>query len=261
MKYRVLTCVIVAGAPLACLAVPISITDLVVPYFQNFDTLASSGSGHTLLPTGWVIHESGANADGKYTAGTGSSNVGDTYSFGGSGSTERALGGLRSANLIPMFGAQFRNDTGQVITAFTLSYWGEQWRLGAAGRQDWLWFAYSLDATSLEDGSWVRVPELDFGSPSTTGSVGARNGNDPTYRTYLSHTIEGLQIAPGQTWWIRWADYDAPGADDGLAVDDLVMTFRGAGPPRVLSDSGVTLVLLALGLLGVRGLRTVQRRG
>jgi hypothetical protein len=34
--------------------------------------------------------ESTSNADGLYTAGTGSTNSGDTYSYGASASTERA---------------------------------------------------------------------------------------------------------------------------------------------------------------------------
>ena len=41
--------------------------------------------------------ETGTNANALYTAGTGSSNAGDTYSFGATSNAERAFGGLRSA--------------------------------------------------------------------------------------------------------------------------------------------------------------------
>ena len=43
------------------------------------------------------------------------SNTGDTYSYGAAGSTDRALGGLRSGSLIPLFGACFTNNTGAPI--------------------------------------------------------------------------------------------------------------------------------------------------
>ncbi|HQX92989.1 MAG TPA: hypothetical protein PKX50_10985, partial [Thermomonas sp.] len=56
-------------------------------YTQNFDTLANTGTSST-LPAGWLMSETGASANGTYTAGTGSSNTGDTYSFGAAGSSE-----------------------------------------------------------------------------------------------------------------------------------------------------------------------------
>lgn len=57
-------------------------------YTQNFDSLANSGTS-SALPTGWAFSESGTNANTMYTAGTGSGNAGDTYSFGPSGGTDR----------------------------------------------------------------------------------------------------------------------------------------------------------------------------
>jgi hypothetical protein len=168
MKLRALTCMTLFGLSNWLGAVPISITDPGVPYSQDFNSLASSGTGHSTLPVGWFIYETGPNADGLYRAGTGSSNIGDTYSFGEANSTDRALGGLRSSSLVPTFGAQFVNASSQVITAMTISYWGEQWRLGYEDRVDRLLFSYSLDASSLADGTWVRVLDLDFASPDVS---------------------------------------------------------------------------------------------
>ncbi|MGA4578925.1 hypothetical protein [Limisphaera sp. VF-2] len=249
MSIRILAYMTCLGAAVCGLAVPVSITDIMTPYTQNFDTLANSGTDNTALPPGWAIWEFGINANQEYRAGTGSSNIGDTYSFGDSGSTERALGSLQSGNLWTVFGAQFRNDTDHVITAITISYWGEQWRVGALGRRDQLTFLYSLDATSLLDGIWAFVPELDFVGPDQGGSVGPRNGNDTDHRRFVSYTIEHLEILPGQEWWIQWRDFDANGADDGLAVDDLVMSFQGYRIARGMPDAGGTAGLLALGLL------------
>lgn len=111
----------------------ISLTGLGEEYKQDFDTLASSGTSNE-VPTGWYFVETGSNANTTYTAGNGSSNTGDTYSFGATGSSERAFGCLLSNNLTPRLGAEFVNNTGHTIHVLVVSYTGEQWRLGATGR-------------------------------------------------------------------------------------------------------------------------------
>ncbi|MUG95831.1 hypothetical protein F7734_27120 [Scytonema sp. UIC 10036] len=202
------------------------------PYSQNFDTLASSGTPSNVLPPDWVFSETGTNANSTYTVGTGSSNTGDTYSFGEAGSTDRALGTLRSGNLVPTIGASFTNTTGSTITAFNVSYKGEQWRLGTSGRgADRLDFQYSTDATSLSTGTWLSVDSLDFSSPVTTGTVGALNGNSNS--TVVTATITELNIPNGATFWFRWLDFDPTGADDGLAIDDFSLSPTVAPPPTV----------------------------
>src|SRR5687768_12165362 len=55
---------------------------------QNFDTLATASTSST-LPAGWFISESGTNANATYAAGDGSSNSGNTYSFGTGTNAER----------------------------------------------------------------------------------------------------------------------------------------------------------------------------
>ena len=63
----------------------VSLTTLGTAYTQDFNTLASSGTANTAVPTGWDFSESGTNANATYRAGTGSDNTGDTYSFGADG--------------------------------------------------------------------------------------------------------------------------------------------------------------------------------
>lgn len=198
-------------------------------YSQNFDTLAITGTS-SALPAGWLLSESGTNSNTTYTAGTGSSNAGDTYSYGAAASTERALGGLRSGALVPLFGACFSNGTGATLSSFDIAYTGEQWRLGTISRADRLDFQYSLDATSLTTGSWVDVNALDFTTP-TTVTVGAKDGNAAANRTALGSTISSVSIANGSTFCVRWTDLDASGADDGLAVDDFSISVSGTPLP------------------------------
>ena len=69
----------------------------------------------------------------------------------------------------------------------------------------------------------------DFTTPNTTGIAGERDGNAAANRTAINSTITGLSIAPGATFFIRWVDSDATGADDGLAVDDLSVTATTSG--------------------------------
>jgi Putative binding domain, N-terminal/Viral BACON domain len=207
----------------------ISLTATGVAYTQDFNTLASTGTSST-LPTGWALSESGTNANTTYTAGTGSNNAGDTYSFGASGNSERAFGGLQSGSLVPTNGACFTNNTGGTITSLAIAYTGEQWRLGASGRgADRLDFQLSTTATSLTTGTWIDYDNLDFSSPVTSGTVGALNGNAAANRTSLSFVIAGLNIVNGQTFFIRWVDFNVTNADDGLAIDDFSLTPNGSG--------------------------------
>ena len=189
-------------------------------YNQSFDSLASSGMSAT-LPDGWHLAESGSNANGSYSAGDGAANQGDAYSYGPSGGSERALGSLRSGSLVPTIGAAVQNNTGQTLTSLTIGYRGEQWRLGTSGRDDRLDFQYSFDATTLTDGTWIDHDPLDFDSPSTSGSAGSRDGNSPANQENLASTIGSLSIVSGSTFWFRWVDSNASGADDGLAIDDF----------------------------------------
>lgn len=214
-------------------------------YQQNFDSLASSGSTGTALPTGWAFAETLANANASYGVGDGGSNAGNTYSFGSAGSSDRALGSLQSGNLLTVFGASFTNQASRAIDSLAISYTGEQWRLGAANRADRLQFQYSTDASSLNTGSWTSVSALDFGSIVTTGSARALNGNSNS--AAVSGSLSGLSLAQGATVWLRWTDFNASGADDGLAVDNFSLNATLAPVPE---PSSYALLLAGLGAIG-----------
>lgn len=207
----------------------VSLSGLNSVHTQNFNSLLATGTANevTSLPTGWLFIETGTNANTTYAAGTGSLNTGNTYSFGLD--ADRALGGLQSGSLVPILGAQFQNNTGSLITSLQITYTGEQWRLGATGRgADRLDFQYSLDAASLNSGSWIHTDELDFSSPVTTGTIGAINGNISANRATITYTITGLTLAPGASIWMRWLDFNVTSSDDGLAIDDFSITPQGS---------------------------------
>lgn len=205
----------------------VSITTTTTPYTQNFNTLRATAGTSSTLPSSWKLLETGSSANTTYASDAGGTATGNTYSYGTGTNTERAFGALRSGSLIPTLGVQIRNSTGTTITSLTISYTGEQWRCGTAGRTDQLDFQYSLNATSLSTGTWTDNNTLDFVSPSTT-TTGAKDGNATANRTLRSTVITGLSIANNAIFWLRWNDLDASGADDGLSIDDFSIQLNGS---------------------------------
>ncbi|HPG94670.1 MAG TPA: Calx-beta domain-containing protein, partial [Dokdonella sp.] len=222
----------------------ISLTTLGAASTQNFDTLSNTAGSTTnnLTIPGWFLTESGGGArdNEQYAVDTGGSNTGDSYSYGAAASTDRALGGLRSGTLIPIFGACLTNNTGATISSLDIAYTGEEWRLGVAGRTDQLNFEYSTNATDLVTGTWTGVAALNFVTPDTV-TVGAKNGNAAADRTALSTNIGSLAIANGATFWLRWTDIDVSGVDDGLAVDDFSLTPNGSAALPAMTVNDVSL--------------------
>ncbi len=202
---------------------PISLTG---SYFQDFNTLASTGSATTnpLSLQGWHLNESGGGGRDNegYAVDNGGSGTGDTYSYGITGSSDRALGSIASGTLQSSYGAYFTNNTGTAITRLRIAYVGEKWRLGTATSSDKHEFQISTNATNVANGTWTDVNELDLAAPNV-GTAGSKDGNDPANRSLIDYSISGLNIPNGSSFFIRWNDIDNGGADDGLAVDSLTV--------------------------------------
>lgn len=248
-------------------ASPAFATTLLLPnvaVIQNFDTLANSGTTNSVIPVGWSFAESGTGANTTYAAGTGSSATGNTYSFGATGSTDRAWGTLRTSSLTSIVGTEVTNSTGGELSSLLISFVGEHWRLGAVSREDRLDFAYSLDATSLVTGTWVDVNDLDFVAPVNSGTTGALNGNDSVNQSLISSSLTGLNLSSGATIWVRWSDFAASGSNDGLGIDDVSITglqAAGSGSPPTSSVPDTTpMSAVAVMMLGLIGVNAVFRR-
>ncbi|NUQ81989.1 MAG: T9SS type A sorting domain-containing protein [Bacteroidetes bacterium] len=226
---------------------------------QDFNTLATAGTTNSTLPTGWLFSETGTSANTTYAASDGTSNGGNTYSLGTGTDTDRAFGGLQSGSVIPVVGGAFINNTGVTVTELAISYTGEQWRLGATGRNDRLDFQYSTDATSLTTGTWTDVNELDFTAPIGTGTAGALNGNNSANRAAVTFTLTGLSIADGAVFYIRWNDLNATSSDDALGVDDFSLTANPVVNPTSGSytDAGFSSPTTLTGGLNISGTLTI----
>ncbi len=213
----------------------VSITSLATPYTQDFNSLeAAATTPSSVLPTGWVILETGTGSlvDQKYKSDNGTLNSGETYSYGATAASDRALGGLQSGTVAPSFGVKFQNNSGSTITSLTVSYIGEEWRLGVSGgRKDTLSFQYGIGNADLGTGTFVGVADLDFTTPNTTATVGLIDGNIAGNKTAITFTISALNIPIGEVFYLKFVDRNVTSSDDGLAIDDLTVSFNGAAAP------------------------------
>jgi hypothetical protein len=201
-------------------------------YTQNFNTLDTTSTPSSNLPSGWSIFEygTGAAVDQMYKGSTGSSNAGETYSFGLLGDPERALGSVASlTGNRPHYGIKFTNNTGNAITSLNVQYVIEQWRHAndTLGVRDTLLLEYSTSATNMNDtlSSW-SVSSLIGTSPlfSVNPSVVTVNGNVAPNRSNVSGTIV-VSVPIGGNLLLRFKDVKTGGSNDGLGVDDLSITF------------------------------------
>jgi hypothetical protein len=194
-------------------------------YTQDFNALESGViyRNYTTMPAGWVVSK------GSYvwtTVTNGYSNNYGTYCFSSSASDPDKSIGLVIGSTGPAYlGARFRNATGVTLTAFSLSYFAEQWAKGAVTSSDQVIpFAYSLDATSLTSGTYVSATALDMHSINDgDGVFAALNGNAISNRQFISSTVSGISWLPDQDLWIRWSGVShLPfNSNHALAVDDL----------------------------------------
>lgn len=195
-----------------------------VNFSENFNTLATSGSNNQ-LPNGFefAFNESPGNL--TYSADNGANSSGDTFSYGSTGSSDRALGELTSAGVQSTVGACFTNNTNHAFTSFLIGYTGEEWRLAAVGTGDRLDFQYSTEpGATLTSGTYIDVNELDFNSPDN-GALGAKDGNAAANRTVFTPfaITPAAPIQPEATFYIRWRPVLVAGTNtnDGLAIDDF----------------------------------------
>ncbi len=248
---------------LFCAAVSgqISITAVNVPYTQDFDTLANTGTGNTwtdnVTLVGWYSNRT------AYNAGTGSINTGAMYSFGAAASTERALGSVASGTTGTIFyGVRLRNDTANPITSLEISYVGEQWRNGGNTSAHSLTFEYRQAPviTDIVTGSYTAFGSLNFTTPITGATAGAIDGNASGNRIAITATL-AVNIPVGQEIMLRWVDIDDSGNDHGMGIDDFSVIPMFSPPTsanlnvegRVTTASGRGIGGASVRLAGVEG--------
>jgi hypothetical protein len=213
---------------------------------QDFNGLSANGTNldKSTLPEGWDFLGIGNNASSTYSAGDGSSNIGGIYSFGANNSFDRSLGSLTSTDLTSaIFGVNFTiaNAT-DPIESVTITYQAEQWWTGSRTAVDKLAFQYSIDATTLSNGTWTSFTPLDFTSLITTGATNTSVQD----AAILTATISGLNLNNNDNFSIRWVDTNVSGVgsnDDALAVNNVSVTANPAPEPITMFGSLTALVV------------------
>lgn len=201
-------------------------------YLGKFDNAVSDAGGQVNVP-GWALVEEGTNNNsvtGRYGADPGSNTGGNTYSYGTN--TDRALGSLNDSSVaVNYLGGCFTNTSAGTLTEVRVGFTGEQWRRGASGSHtDQLTFQYAVGAQNVYSDAGASTPytnfsTLNFVTPNVTGSAGSRNGNSAENRTVVGLQILPVSLGPNETLYIRWVDNDIAQADDGLAIDDVIVHF------------------------------------
>ncbi len=257
---RVATCLALTALLLTTANAGASIIlNSLAPVSENFDglmntgTLALAGTGTVGVQASVGLGWEGAKTAGTNTnpmqliAGTGSGTSGALYSFGASGSGERALGSVGSGSYSPAFGVEIINNTGGVIDSVTISATTEFWRSSTTTQNvhAFGWGVSGGTATSLnyltDAGAGNVLAGLDVVGPAAVGSNGALDGNDPLNQGSILGTIN-LSLAHGSSLFIRWTDTNDIGNDAGLAIDNLNIE---------VTPEPSTLALLGLGAVAL----------
>jgi len=209
-----------------------SVTTPQVAYPQDFNSMGTS----TTFAPHWIGVKAAGSSTTVVNGATltlvvtnGGANSGAIYNVGTT-AEDRAFGSLASAGIIPRFGTSFQNNTGQTITSIDLKGVMEQWRSGSISTvNEVLTFEYSLDATSLTDGTWMPLSTFDLVEKLTATTVAAAvNGNDEANKTNLNAQLT-LSWPANATLWIRWTDKDDTGSDGIYALDDFELTAHTGG--------------------------------
>ncbi len=201
-------------------------------YTQNFDTLANTGTNilwtNDITIAGWSLFDKNGAAIPTYNADPGTSNTGSFYSYGSTGFTDRALGGLASGGTYfgsPASGSvagwialALKNTTGSDITNIKLSFNGEQWRNGGNATAQSMVLEDGFGSTFATVAAW-NTPGVSFSSP-VVGTTAATVDGNVAGRVLVSSTLN-LNWKNNDTLWFRWIDNNDVGNDHGLAIDDL----------------------------------------
>lgn len=202
---------------------PISLIGVNVPYIEDFSGM---GATETTYIPGWTAINSTDGTTLTMGVTNGSTSIGNIYNIGATGDEERAFGSLADASTVPAFGAVFQNNTGSTVSKISIQTRMEQWReSGNSSVNESVAFYYSVDATSLNTGTWTAVTTLNLNEKLTVAtSNNAVNGNLAANYTNLANIISGLNWANGTNLWVKWVDTNDSGSNGMFAIDNFIIS-------------------------------------
>ncbi|TXI20733.1 MAG: PEP-CTERM sorting domain-containing protein [Roseateles sp.] len=242
----------------------VTLSDATTTYTQNFDSLASSGASIAWVDDSTLAGWSLVAAAPVTTYNTGNGSNGSTagfFSFGATGSAERALGAVVTNGFAGNGGTVYSvlsltNGSGAAFSGFTLKYDGEQWRNNgnAAAQSLVVQYAFGASYASIASGDWVTAGSaFNFTSPVIGATAAIVDGNVAGKVANIGGSVT-TDWSAGSTLWIRWADLNDSGNDHLLAIDNVSVSAVSAVP-----EPGAYAMLLAG--LGAVGFVARRRRG
>ena len=246
-------------------AVKIPLTTLATnSYSQDFNTLgtntwtnvisstvgtqASLGGAVNTNLNGWFASFLGGTPNTNLVADDGNGTKSAVYNYGNTGGSNRSLGGLANSSTAPAYGALISNSTASTLNSVVINLTGKFWR-SSSSVQNFLSFAYGeVDGTIVNNINFITATNTDnvfslpaaniYGpSPVATNAVGPLDGNNITNQVQISNVAIPVNLAPGETMFIRWQDFDNSGFDAGLAIDDVSLTASTALAGPVLGTT------------------------
>jgi hypothetical protein len=215
----------------------VSITTAGAAYTESFTSTATTmqvGTASATLPPGFKIGADWTTGTTITTQAAGTTGAlfttGGAYNYANgdnASSTDRALGFLSSSGYTSPKSIifAFTNNTGATVSSITVSWNYEKYRSGARAFS-WTFFHGSTStaatANTLGDSSYVLdANSTTLFNPPTSGSKNV--------------TIDGLSIANGTTYYLRWTYTGLLGSTNaqGLAIDNFSITLNAAGTPSV----------------------------
>jgi hypothetical protein len=191
----------------------------------------------TALPSGWKMSAAGTTADWtsvsnvttvSQQASSGTPTTAGRYNWGTTAATDRAIGFMTDGSYSTpnTILAQFRNTTGTTITALTLTFQVERYRVNTAGF--FLQFASSATGTG-----WT--PQASGNISAAVFATAASAYTFETPRTvYKTVTLTGISIANNADYYFRWVFNNVNSANSqGLGLDNVKLEVSSTGSPAV----------------------------
>ena len=216
-------------------------------YFQSNATLPGVYARYTLNVVGGEYESyyrgggtparlSSDNGSEGSTSQSGTDNNGTAhgpawYHFGGTGSTDRALGGIAGTATWDgqgYVGIRLKNGSTKTITNLEVEYAMEQWYNSSRTQAATVTVEYQRSAsgiTSVFDGRWTAISALNVAAPSTSAAIAPRDGNAATNRRVMHTTLAGLNLRVGEEIMLRFGyAFNSTSNGNGLSIDDVVIT-------------------------------------
>ncbi|NBT48270.1 MAG: hypothetical protein EBT07_10750, partial [Actinobacteria bacterium] len=262
----------VDAAPVSTISLTSTTAD---SYTQSFDALGTASIPSAISSTpgvqtslaavtgsstlnGWYATKVGGTGTTAtaITPDAGGGSSGYVYSYGAASASDRALGMLASGSNWMAIGALIKNDTGATINSIKVSFTAEFWRppntytsgstVTPAVKNTFVCAIGKVDGSTITTANFLTAPsaiplqKLNIVGPEPVTTGAALDGNSAGNQAQFTDVVIPLQLAAGETAFVRWSDVNDAANDAGLAIDNLRMT-ASLDLPAADGDGAVSL--------------------